>query len=102
MIYQRGGAKTSMTELLALPAWDSPPRSLDDWAAGLTALGHPPEVAHESPGVAWLEVAPLRLRGYAVIEGGHVTAINFELHDPDIAPSYRLVAAAASALRWEV
>src|SRR4051812_5147973 len=91
-----------MTELLSLPGWQAPPRTLDDWAGQLAALGHPPAVVRESGSVAWLEVAALRVRGYAVIEGPHVTAINFELSDPDPGPASRLVQAAAAALGWEV
>ncbi|MEO6807813.1 MAG: hypothetical protein ABI353_01690 [Isosphaeraceae bacterium] len=90
-----------MTELLALPDWNTPPRTIDDWMAALAALGHPAILARESPGVAWLEVAPLRLRGYAVIESGHVAAINFELNDPDPTPAVKVVEAAAHSIGWE-
>jgi hypothetical protein len=91
-----------MIEMLALPAWDAPPRSLDDWAAQLAALGHPANVEREPGGECWLEVAPLRLRGYVVSEEGHVAAINFELHDPDPGPASSVVQSAARALGWEV
>jgi hypothetical protein len=91
-----------MIELLALPAWDAPPRSPADWAAELAALGHPATVARAPDGDTWIEVAPLRLRGFVVIEDGLAAAINFELHDPDPAPASRLVEAAATALGWEV
>lgn len=90
-----------MIELLALPAWNTPPRSLDDWSAALAGLGYPPKSAREDADEVWLEVPALRLRGLAVLEGPHVTAINFELHDPDPAAS-RLVEGAAAALGWEV
>ena len=59
-------------------------------------------VTRESTGVSWLEIGPLRLRGYAVLAGRHVEAINFELADPDPAPATRVVEAAAEALGWEV
>lgn len=91
-----------MIELLALPAWDATPRSLDDWTGRLAAAGQKATVERESPGSAWIEVAGLRLRGFAVIEGEHVSAINFELHDPDPAPARGLVEAAARDLGWEV
>jgi hypothetical protein len=91
-----------MTELLALPEWDTPPRTIDDWTAALTALGHPPTLERESPGVAWLEIAPLRLRGYAVIESGHVVAVNFELNAPDPSPAVTLVEGAARSIGWDV
>ena len=64
--------------------------------------GGPVIVSRESPTVTWLEIAPLRLRGYAVIEDGHVTAINFELSDPDPRPADPGHRAAAAALGWEV
>jgi hypothetical protein len=91
-----------MTELLALPGWDSPPTKLDDWVAQLSAQGAEVAVERESAGVAWLEVGSLRLRGYAMSEGLRLEAINFELHDPDAGPATRLIEAAASALGWEV
>lgn len=91
-----------MIELLALPEWDTPHRTIDDWMAALTALGHRPSLERESPGVAWLEVAPLRLRGYVVIESGHVAAINFELNDPDPATAIKVVKTAARSIGWEV
>ena len=59
-------------------------------------------VTRESTGVSWLEAASLRLRGYAVIEGRHVEAINFELAALDPEPAARAVAEAAEALGWEV
>jgi hypothetical protein len=91
-----------MIELLALPAWNSPPRTLDDWVTGLAGSGHTPVVERVSGSASWLEVAPLRLRGYAVLEGAHVEAINFELADPDPGPAAEIVEAAAKALGWEV
>ena len=92
-----------MLEFLAIPAWDGPPRSLDDWAAALAASGHTPTIDRLGPGEAWLEVAALRLRGYAVIEGNLVSAINFELHAPDTTePTIRFLESAAQSLGWEV
>jgi len=91
-----------MIERLALPAWSTPPRPLDDWTGRLAATGQKVTVDRESPGSAWVEVAALRLRGYAVIEGGHVAAINFELHDLDPTAARDLIEAAARDLGWEV
>jgi hypothetical protein len=91
-----------MIELLILPAWNTPPLALDAWVAQLTAQGHPPTQSREDAGACWLEVGPLRLRGYAVIEGEHLAAINFELSAPDPAPARLVVEAAALALGWEV
>jgi hypothetical protein len=91
-----------MIELLALPRWKTPPTSLEDWAAQLAARGASATVTRESSGVSWLEVAPLRLRGYALLAGTAVEAINFELAAPDPDPASRLVHEAAEALDWEV
>jgi hypothetical protein len=91
-----------MIELLSLPGHKAPPTSLDDWVAQLSALGGPVTVTRDAPGASWLELANLRLRGYAVREGGHVGAINFELTDPDPTPASRVVESAARVLGWEV
>ena|SRR5947209_5559021 len=91
-----------MIELLALPGWDAPPRTLDDWAAQLAAQGAPARIVREAAGATWLEVAALRLRGFAVIEGPHVSAINFELAAPDPGPATQAIETAARALGWEV
>src|SRR5437867_6036653 len=91
-----------MIELLALPGWNTPPLALDAWVAQLSAQGHPPTLTPEDGGACWLEVGALRLRGYAVIEGDHLAAINFELAHPDPDPARRVVEAAAVALGWEI
>ena len=89
-------------ELLALPGWQTPPTPLDLWVAELTVHGGPVEVTSESTTASWLEVGRLRLRGYAMLAGRRVEAINFELNDPDPAPATRVIEAAALALGWEV
>jgi hypothetical protein len=89
-------------ELLALPGWQAPPRSLDDWVVQLTAHAGPVAVTREDTDVSWLEVAQLRLRGYAMLAGRNVDAINFELADIDPARATAAVTAAAEALGWEV
>jgi len=91
-----------MIELLALPGWNTPPLELDALVARLTAQGYPPAVTREDAGACWLEVGALRLRGYAVIEGNELTAINFELTAPDPEPARRVVEEAALALGWEI
>ena len=91
-----------MVEYLALPAWETPPVKVADWVAGLSVAGGPVVVSRESSDVSWLEVAALRLRGYAVIEDGQVAAINFELRDPDPGPATRLLEEATVALGWEL
>ena len=91
-----------MIEYLALPAWKTPPTRLDSWVAQLSEAGGPVIVSRESSTVAWLEVAPLGLRGYVVIENGNASAINFELDAPDPGPATRAIEQAAEALGWEV
>ena len=90
-----------MIELLAIPAWNTATRTLADWSDALAALGHPPSIGREDD-ETWLEVAPLRLRGYVATEGQAVEAINFELYDSDTEPASRLLSAAAEALGWEL
>src|SRR5512135_1273747 len=80
-----------MIELLALPGWQAPPTTLDDWIARLTALAGPVAVTRESRAASWLEIDALRLRGYVVLEGRRAEAINFELADPDPAPATRAI-----------
>ena len=91
-----------MIELLSLPGHQAPSTTLDAWVAQLSTLGGPVTVTRDSPGASWLEVGRLRLRGYAMLEGGLVGAINFELTDPDPTPASRVVESAARALGWEV
>ena len=90
-----------MLELLAVPTWNAPRRTLDDWIATLAAQGVAPVVTREPDGETWIEVASLRLRGYVVEERDHLDAINFELHADDVAPAMRLVESAATAVDWE-
>lgn len=91
-----------MIELLVVPDWQAEPRTLDEWVVQLSGLVDRVEVSRESAGVSWLEIGSLRLRGYVVLEGQHVEAINFELNDPDPAPATQVIEAAARALGWEV
>jgi len=91
-----------MIELLVVPDWQAAPRTLDEWVAALSKQVDRVEVSRESTGVSWLEIGSLRLRGYVVLDGLHVEAINFELSDPDPAPATRAIEAAAQELGWEV
>ena len=91
-----------MIEFLALPGWKTSPLPLDAWVVRLRELGHAPTLLREDANACWLEVGALRLRGYAVIEGDHLAAINFELSAPDPEPALRMIEAAALALGWEV
>lgn len=89
-------------EWLALPGWQAPPADINDWARALTEACGPTTVDRESAEVHWVEVGPMRVRGYAVIEGGKVAAVNFELFDPDLEPARAALEAAADALGWEL
>jgi hypothetical protein len=89
-------------ELLALPGWQAPPRTLEDWVAQLTSHAGPVLVTREDTDVYWLEVTGLQLRGYAMLAGRNVDAINFELAGADPESATRAVTAAAEALGWEV
>lgn len=91
-----------MIERLALPAWDARPTPLHVWADQLATLGHAPIVSREGDGSAWIEVAPLRLCGFAMIEGTELEAIHFEFHDPNPDLALSLIEAAAAALNWEI
>ncbi len=91
-----------MVEWLAMPATGAARITLDAWAEAFSALGHVARIVHEGPGVAWIEVATERLRGYAVIEGGGVEAINFELRDTGLASTLDLLQAVVAKLGWEL
>jgi hypothetical protein len=91
-----------MSELLALPGWQTPPTPLDEWVAQLEAHGGPVVVTAESSSVSWLEIGSLRLRGYAMLSGRNVEAINFELSAADPESARRVVQTVADALGWEV
>ncbi len=95
-------ARPSGIELLALPGWQTPPRSLDEWVQTLATQAGPVVVTSEGRDVSWLEITPLGLRGYAMLAGRNVDAINFELTHADPIPATRVVTAAAEALGWEV
>lgn len=78
------------------------PIPLSAWSDQFAALGFPAVVEFESRTVAWIEVAALRTRGYAVLEGDHVEAVNFELSAADPVPARQAIEAAAAALGWEL
>lgn len=92
----------AMIERLAVPQWNAPGRTLDDWVAEFHRQGHPARIVPEPPEAAWLEIAPLRLRGYVVLEGRNVSAINFELSSADSAEAHRAIEAAAERLGFEL
>jgi len=92
-----------MIEVLAIPGWQAPPTALEAWVAALEAgAGSAVTVRRESAEGTWVELETPRLRGYALIAGPHVEAINFELDDPDPAPAARLLETAAATIGWEI
>lgn len=91
-----------MIERLAVPEWNAPARTLDDWVAEFARQGHPARLEPEPPEAAWLEIARLRLRGYALLEGRHVSAVHFEVTAPDPAEALCVLEAAAQRLSFEV
>jgi len=91
-----------MTERLALPGWKTPPTSLEAWTGAIAALGHRVETERESTGASWIEVPSVRVRGYVLMQGQFVEAINFETSAADPAPVLDLIGQAAAALGWEL
>jgi hypothetical protein len=91
-----------MIELLVLPGWQTKPTPLDAWIARLETHGGPVVVTRESTAASWLEIGSLRLRGYAMLAGRVVEAINFELPPSGPESATRAITAAAEELGWEV
>ena len=91
-----------MVEYLALPDWKTPSTPVDDWVVALSETAGPVIVSRESSTVTWVEVAPLRLRGYVVVENENASAINFEIHGLDPEPATLAIQQAAEALGWEL
>ena len=92
-----------MFELLAIAARETGPTTLDAWVDALRrATGQDVVVVREPPTGAWLELGASRTRGYAILMGTDVDAINFELSADDPAPIRARLESAAAALRWEL
>ncbi len=93
-----------MIERLAIPAWQAPPKTLDDWKTALESIPDAGTVTleRESGTVYWFELPARRLRGYAMLENAEVTAINFEFHGVDPGPCLSAVEDVASRLGWEL
>ncbi|MFO0907774.1 MAG: hypothetical protein U0794_05335 [Isosphaeraceae bacterium] len=89
-----------MIERLALPEWDTPRTSLESWVQAIQSQGYSAEVERESTGVSWLNLGRLMARGYAVMQGKDVEAINFELAAPDPTPALQLLERVAAQLGW--
>ncbi|MGE3822305.1 MAG: hypothetical protein AB7I30_23070 [Isosphaeraceae bacterium] len=91
-----------MIEPLAIPAWNTPPRTLQDWVDTFESLGLTPRTMRESPSAWWIEVPSAGLRGYAVTRGDQVEAINFEIDPGQLDQARARLAAVAEALGWEL
>ena len=92
-----------MIELLAIPVRDAAPVTLKDWVARLEErTGGPVSLKRDPPDGAWLVPAGHRVRGYAILAGPNVEAINFELADPDPSDATRLLEETAASLGWEI
>jgi hypothetical protein len=87
-----------MPEMLAIPAWDAEPTSLEAWTAALIAQGAQATVTHEDE-ETWLEAPGAGLKGFVSFEGAHVEAINFEVGDD---AGQAMLLAAAAVLNWEL
>ena len=91
-----------MIELLAVPGWQTPPTTLEVWSSHLQTAGCLISVTRESTGVSWIECTRYRFRGYAVMNGNDVEAVNFELSALDPLPATRLIESVAQELGWEL
>ena len=91
-----------MIELLAIPEWEAPPRTVADWLAGLEAIGQTAHLETSGSEGDWIEIPALRVSGFLLIENGDLAAIHYELHDPDPLPARDALDAVAAALRWEI
>src|SRR5262249_24756079 len=97
-IHIRGDATVTTRELLAIPAWDKAPIPIDDWRSAFTSRGQPARSVREDD-ETWIDVAPLRLRGYVVLEGEGVGAVHFEVRDD---AALGPLEEAAASLGWEL
>lgn len=88
-------------ELLAIPAYQAPPRTVDDWKGALAAQGHPPTIRRRE-GELYLVLADLGAEGLVVEEGNGLVAINFELAADDPAGCRAVLQAAAESIGWEL
>jgi hypothetical protein len=91
-----------MIEILALPCWKVEDTPLSAWSDAFARLGHESRVTRESAGVSWIEVDALKLRGYVVMDGLTIEAINFELDETDPNAARDALSLAAAALSWEL
>jgi hypothetical protein len=92
-----------MTELLAIPGWQTSQTTLDAWVTRLEERsGGPVTVERDAPDGAWVVIGRLRLRGYAILAGPNVEAINFEVAALDSAQMTQFLEETAASLAWEI
>ncbi len=86
-------------EWLAIPQWDAPPRTLEDWRGAFESRGYDGTVEVE-PDATWLFVDQLGLKAFAVIESERLVALHMEV--PDRKEAVELVEQIAVELDWEL
>lgn len=91
-----------MTEVISTPGWNQPPTTVDAWLEALRACASEVTATRESTAATWIEVGKPRLRGYALMQGLTVEAINFEVAPPDPTPGLDVIRQAAQRLGWEL
>jgi hypothetical protein len=91
-----------MIERLAIPAWQTAPTPLTAWVGAMESGLGPVDLDRDGKTIAWIDIPSRRVRGYAILESGNVTAINFELFAPDPAESLAALEATTAGLGWEL
>mgnify|MGYP005858408863 CR=1 FL=1 len=91
-----------MIERLLIPAWNAPPRSVDDWKAQWEHLGIPPIIDRDDADDTWLILDSIETRLLAVMEGSKLTALHVEIEALNPEPALNLLEKAARELNWEV
>jgi hypothetical protein len=90
-----------MIEVLAIPAWRSPPVSLDEWVNAFTSQGLVVALEPDPPDGVWMEIAALRLRGLVLREDDFASVVHFELSASEPDPARAAIELAAAAVGWE-
>ena len=91
-----------MLQRFAIPAWSTPPRTLEDWVAAFADQGLLAQVEDASDEDAVLIVASLGLRGFASLESGRLLAVDFDIEAADPASPIQHLGTVAAALGWEL
>ena len=91
-----------MVELLAIPGWQAPVRTVEDWLNALAVLGHAARISLDEDHDTWIEVPDLSLRGLTVLDGVNLEAIHFELENPETEVVLEVLCQAAAVLSWEL